>query len=234
MGRHSTNVPAILSAAVMACLTAVLPNGPAYAQSSVSQAIIGEQNQKTPEVSTEDVRRILADGSGIVIDARKRSEYVAGHIAGAKSAMLEASSTPAAFVAAVERLVGSDKSRQLVLYCNGPNCKASIQLGEMLVSSGYANVRRYQLGLPMWRTLSGPVEIELEGILRVYTIDRNGGISGCKVGDGLFETQLAGVSQRASRQAVNRWTGQGAHAGQRLQYAHHLVRKPCGTGAHAR
>jgi len=37
---------------------------------------------------------------------------------------------------------------------------------------GFTNVRRYQLGLPMWRTLSGPVEIELNGILRIYRIDQ--------------------------------------------------------------
>jgi rhodanese-related sulfurtransferase len=44
--------------------------------------------------------------------------------------------------------------------------------GEQLVAAGFTNVRRYQLGMPMWRALSGPVEIELEGILRVYKIDQ--------------------------------------------------------------
>ncbi|MCC6778448.1 MAG: rhodanese-like domain-containing protein [Hyphomicrobiales bacterium] len=32
-------------------------------------------------------------------------------------------------------------------------------------------MRRYQLGIPMWRTLNGPVEIELEGVLRIYKVD---------------------------------------------------------------
>jgi rhodanese-related sulfurtransferase len=49
---------------------------------------------------------------------------------------------------------------------------ASKKLGEQLVAAGFTNVRRYQLGMPMWRTVSGPVEIELEGILRVYKIDQ--------------------------------------------------------------
>jgi len=144
----------------------------AHAQGSVLQATLGESNQKTGEVSTEEVRRILADGSAIVIDSRKRSEYMAGHIAGAKSAMLEPGLPPDAAVAAVSRLVGDDKAKPLVLYCNGPHCQASRQLGEQLVAAGFTNVRRYQLGLPMWRTLSGPVEIELEGVLRVYGIDQ--------------------------------------------------------------
>jgi rhodanese-related sulfurtransferase len=144
----------------------------AMAQGSVYQATLAEPNQQTPEVSTEEVKRIVADGSAILIDSRKRAEYMAGHIAGAKSAMLEPGASPNALVAAVLRLVGGDKSKPLVLYCNGPHCMASREVGEQLVAAGFTNVRRYQLGMPMWRALSGPVEIELEGILRVYKIDQ--------------------------------------------------------------
>src|SRR5579871_3286184 len=46
------------------------------------QATLGETNQKTAEANTEEVSRVLADGSAIVLDARKRSEFLAGHIAG--------------------------------------------------------------------------------------------------------------------------------------------------------
>ena len=41
-----------------------------------------------------------------------------------------------------------------------------------MVNAGITNVLRYQLGSPMWRALNRPVEIELEGILRVYKIDQ--------------------------------------------------------------
>ena len=144
----------------------------AITQSSVYQATLAEPNQKTQEVSTEDVRRILADGSAILIDSRKRAEYVAGHIAGAKNVAPEPGAPPAAFIAAVERLVGGDKSKALVLYCNGQYCQAGRTISDQLVAAGFTNVRRYQLGIPMWRALNGPVEIELEGILRVYKIDQ--------------------------------------------------------------
>jgi rhodanese-related sulfurtransferase len=144
----------------------------AVAQGSVQQATLGETNQKTGEASTEEVRRIMADGSAVLIDSRKRSEYVAGHIAGAKNAAPEPGAPPAAFVAEVERLASGDKSKPLVLYCNGQHCQASRQLAAQLLDAGFTNVRRYQLGIPMWRALNGPVEIELEGILRVYKIDQ--------------------------------------------------------------
>jgi rhodanese-related sulfurtransferase len=139
---------------------------------TILQATIGEPNQKTAEVSTAEVRRIMADGSAILLDTRKRAEYVAGHIAGAKNVAPPQGAPASEYVAAVEKLVGGDKGKALVLYCNGPHCQASKQLSEQLVGAGFTNVRRYQLGMPMWRTLSGPVEIELEGVLRVYRIDQ--------------------------------------------------------------
>jgi rhodanese-related sulfurtransferase len=135
---------------------------------NIYQATLVEPNQKTPQVSTEEVRRILADGSAIVVDSRSHAQFVAGHIPGARNI----DAPPSESVAAVERLVSGDKSKPLVLYCNGPFCQASRQLGEQLVSAGFANVRRYQLGIPIWRALGGPTEIELEGILRIFKVDQ--------------------------------------------------------------
>ena len=135
---------------------------------SIYQATLAETNQKTQEVSTEQVRRILGDGSATVLDARPRSEYVAGHIPGARN--LDAPADEA--VAAVERLVSGDRGKPLVVYCNGPFCQQSRRLSDQLVAAGFTNVRRYQLGMPIWRGLGGPTEIELEGIVRIFNADR--------------------------------------------------------------
>jgi len=75
-------------------------------------------------------------------------------------------------VATVERPVSGDKSEALVLYCNGPFCGASRRVSEQLVTAGFTDVRRYQLGIPVWRALGGPTEIELEGIIRIFNVDR--------------------------------------------------------------
>ncbi len=68
--------------------------------------------------------------------------------------------------------MSGDKKKALVLYCNGPFCEASRSLSEQLVAAGFTNVRRYQLGIPIWRALSRPTEVELEGILRIYKVDQ--------------------------------------------------------------
>jgi rhodanese-related sulfurtransferase len=138
----------------------------------VRRATFNEQNQKTAEVSTQHVRRILADGSAVLLDSRKRTEFAAGHIAGARSATPPPGAPAEEFIAAVERLVHGDKATPLVVYCNGEHCKQGRRLAEQLAEAGFRDVRRYQLGIPVWRALGGPIEIDLDGILRVYQIDR--------------------------------------------------------------
>jgi rhodanese-related sulfurtransferase len=144
----------------------------AVPQADIRYATFNEQNQKTAEVSTEAVRRILADGSAVLLDSRKRAEYAAGHIAGARSATPPPGAPAEEFIAAVERLVAGDKATALVVYCNGEYCKQGRRLAEQLVEAGFGDVRRYQLGIAVWRALGGPVEIELDGILRIHQIDR--------------------------------------------------------------
>jgi rhodanese-related sulfurtransferase len=180
--------------AVTAALVTLAAINAAHAQGNdVLHATLGETGAKTAEVSTAELRRILADGSAVVLDSRKRAEYVAGHIAGARNLTLSADATPSAYAAAVAQLLGGDRSKPLVLYCNGPHCQASRQLSEQLVAAGFSNVRRYQLGIPMWRTLSGPVEIELEGILRVYKIDQTAVLLDARSADDFAETSLPGT-----------------------------------------
>ncbi len=141
----------------------------ALAQSTnILQSTLAEPDQKTPEVSTQDVRKILADNSAIILDTRPRAQFVAGHIPGARNLDAPAAES----LAAVEKLVGGDRSKPLVLTCNGPFCEASRRMGAQLVAAGFTNVRRYQLGIPVWRAFGGPTEVELEGIVRIFGVDR--------------------------------------------------------------
>jgi rhodanese-related sulfurtransferase len=160
----------IMTVACISALTAIASlTTPARAeQIGVLQATLAEPNQKTEEVSTEQLRRILSTSSAVVLDTRSREEFDAGHIPGAR----HVEAPPAERVAAVERLVNGDKASALVLYCNGPFCQASRRFAEQLVAANFSNVRRYQLGIPIWRALGGPTEIELPGVVRFYGVDR--------------------------------------------------------------
>jgi rhodanese-related sulfurtransferase len=147
-------------------LTAVVTGARAEG-ASIYQATLAETAQKTGEVSTEQMRRILADGSAIVLDTRTRAEFDAGHIPGARIFDV----APGEQVTTVLQLAGGDKAKALVLYCNGPYCQASRRLADQLIGAGFSNVRRYQLGIPVWRALGGPTAIELAGFKRVFGHD---------------------------------------------------------------
>jgi DNA-binding winged helix-turn-helix (wHTH) protein/rhodanese-related sulfurtransferase len=138
---------------------------------SILQATLAEPNLKTAEISTADLQRILADGSGIVLDTRTRAEFAMSHIPGAHNLARDPGAPPSQYVSAVEQLVGGDKSKLLVLYCNGRFCTASRSLSDQLLAAGFTNVRRYQVGIQVWRALGGPTEIELEALVRVFKLD---------------------------------------------------------------
>ena len=72
----------------------------------------------------------------------------------------------------IGRVLKGDKGAAIVLYCNGPFCGKSKRLAAELLEAGYTNVRRYQLGIPIWRALGGVTQIGPAGIQHVVENDR--------------------------------------------------------------
>jgi len=147
----------------------------AESSGNIFQATLMEASQKTPEVSTEELRKILAEKSAMVFDARPVLEYAVSHIPGALNVSAKPDVPMSEYVsdvAEIGRRVGNNKATPIVLYCNGPFCGKSKRLGEELVAAGYTHVRRYQLGIPVWRALVGITEIELAGVLHILQGDK--------------------------------------------------------------
>jgi rhodanese-related sulfurtransferase len=142
---------------------------------TIHETTLMESDQKTLEVSTNELRKILAEKSATVFDARPAMEYSMSHIPGAVN-VSEKPGVPisqyVSDVAEVGRIVGNNRSAPIVVYCNGPFCGKSKRLSEELIAAGYTNVRRYQLGIPVWRALVGVTEIELLGLLYVLRDDK--------------------------------------------------------------
>jgi rhodanese-related sulfurtransferase len=162
----------------------------------IDQATLMEPNQRTPEVSTDELRRILADRSALVLDARPHLEYAMSHVPGALNVAPKpgvAISVYVSDVREIERLVGGDRTKPLVLYCNGPFCGKSKRLSEELIAAGFTSVRRYQLGIPVWRALVGLTEIELEGVLHVLRNDRTAVFLDARSADEFLAGSLSGA-----------------------------------------
>ena len=142
---------------------------------NIHHATLMETGQPAAEVSTDELRRILADKSATVFDARPFKEYAVSHVPGALNVSAKAGVPMSVYVsdvAEIGRVLGGDKAAPVVLYCNGPFCGKSKRLASELVEAGYTDVRRYQLGIPVWRALGGVTQIEPEGIRYVLGNDR--------------------------------------------------------------
>src|SRR6185295_9254843 len=100
---------------------------------TIFQATLGETGQKTDEVSTEELKQILADKSATVLDARPSREFAISHIPGALNVAAKpgvAMSDYVSDVAEISRLVDGKKDAPLVLYCNGAFCGKSKRLAD--------------------------------------------------------------------------------------------------------
>lgn len=138
-------------------------------------AVWGAAGQKTPEISTRELKRELAAGRALVLDARPFREFAVSHIPGARNVAALPGVPMSMYVsdvAEIGRLVEGDKTRPLILYCNGPHCGKSNRLAEELQAAGHTAVRRYQLGIPTWRAFGEPTEIEPWGLKHVLENDR--------------------------------------------------------------
>jgi rhodanese-related sulfurtransferase len=181
----STIPKAILAGAIAGFLLAA----PAESQSSntesaasvaavgtcdIQHATLSEPGATTTEVSTEELRQILLSGSALVLDTRPHLEWALGHIPEALNVAPKPGMPMSLYtsdVAEVLRLTAGDNSRPLVLYCNGPFCGKSKRVADDLLAAGFTNVKRYQLGVPIWRALGGVMQLELEGIRHVFDAD---------------------------------------------------------------
>ena len=163
---------------------------------TIHQAVLGESNQRTSEVSTEELRRILAERSAAVLDTRPLLEYAVSHIPGARNVAAKpgvAMSMYVSDVAEIGRVLNGEKATPMVLYCNGPFCGKSKRLAEELLAAGFTNVRRYQLGIPVWRALGGVCEIDAAGLQYVLAQDRTAVLLDVREADEFRKGKLPGA-----------------------------------------
>ena len=142
---------------------------------NVLEAVWGRAKEKAGEISTAELKALLQTKSAFVFDARSPREFATGHIPGALNVAGKSGLPPSQYTADMREIIRAvrwDKSAPIVLYCNGPFCGRSARVADDLVAAGFTNVRRYQLGMPVWRALGGVQQIELEALRDYLKHDR--------------------------------------------------------------
>ena len=167
-----------IAAIVFVCLasacdrTAAAAEGAAPVGPSVFDGTLRDKDP-IPEISTSELQAALKDNQVVVLDARPFTEYAVSHIPGARSVPGKPGLSLAQYTADAGEIIRTipDRSRALVLYCNGPFCGRSKRFAAELQKAGYQNVRRYQLGIPTWRALGGVTQIEKDALVSLLKTD---------------------------------------------------------------
>ena len=175
---HNSGIAALISVCALAScsISNTAKDGQEESVPLARQAVSAKPGPGVSEVSTEELEKILRDQSAVVLDTRPHLEWSVSHIPGALNVAPKPGVPMALYTSDVKevgRLVDGDRSRPLVVYCNGPYCGKSKRVADELLKAGYTNVRRYQLGAPVWRALVGMMITEPEGARYVFNNDQS-------------------------------------------------------------
>jgi rhodanese-related sulfurtransferase len=165
---------------VLWVLALALPSGARSADSpnaidAVAGPSVETAGTRAPEISTRELGAELAAKRALILDARSPAEFGTGHLPGALNVAGKPGLPPSQYtsdLAPIEKLVKGNRAQPLILYCNGLYCGRSRRLADDLLAAGFTDVRRYQLGMPVWRALGGVQQIELPALLQVLEKDR--------------------------------------------------------------
>jgi rhodanese-related sulfurtransferase len=107
---------------------------------------LGERGD-VESVSAAELANRLSRGEVVALDVRPELEYLAGHIAGARSAPLDE------LAARVSELQGQG---EVIAYCRGPYCVYADDAVRIMRNRGL-QARRLDVGFPEWRRAGLPV-----------------------------------------------------------------------------
>lgn len=109
--------------------------------------------ESNAEFTVELLHELWSTNSAILLDARTKEEFTAGHIPGSFHLPLES------FTGPIPSLLEAFPTDQLfVVYCGGGDCHASHSVGSLMLNLGYTNVLIYELGYPSWTAAGHPTE----------------------------------------------------------------------------
>jgi rhodanese-related sulfurtransferase len=107
-----------------------------------------EAKEVAPQISLDELKKVVASKSATIIDANGDDMYADGHVPGA--------------IHYAEGKLGDalpkDKSAPLVAYCGGPMCTAWEFAAKEAMKLGYTNIRHYKGGIKGWKDAGQPME----------------------------------------------------------------------------
>jgi rhodanese-related sulfurtransferase len=104
-------------------------------------------------ISMQTTRELFEAGEAQFVDARKRENFIAGHIPYAIN--LPSSSFSSGWPDEIQRLV---KELKVLVYCDGLGCDASQAVAKHLIRYGFKRVLIIEAGYPGWEREGCPID----------------------------------------------------------------------------
>ncbi len=104
-----------------------------------------------PDISIEDLKAAIEEGSVVVIDVNGSKSYKNGHIPTAIDFAEVAKG-------GLADLLPEDKSTMVVAYCGGPSCGAYKKAVKAVAALGYTDVHHLSAGIRGWKSAGEAVE----------------------------------------------------------------------------
>jgi len=113
---------------------------------------LARESGRPGETVTVDAARSAQRRGAALIDARPREDYLSGHIDGAISVPFASRQSER------DRLRSElPRTRRLIVYCEGGDCRAAGDLSVWLLAEGWRDVRVLEGGYPVWEAAGFPV-----------------------------------------------------------------------------
>jgi rhodanese-related sulfurtransferase len=103
------------------------------------------------DLSFDDLSKLVAAKSVVLLDANGSTSFREGHIPGAID-----------FKAAAADLAGklpTDKGALVVAYCGGPSCDAWEEAAKAAKALGYTQIKHFSAGISGWKKAGGALEM---------------------------------------------------------------------------
>jgi len=127
----------------------VLSNERPTAQIIEDSTLEGASPEKISQpivLGKEQLKKLILDGTAIVIDARTPDEFLSGHIIGAINIPFEL------LIDYIQQVDELPRDKWLVCYCDGPPCDKGKLLADELFKMDFKQVAYYDAGLDDWKT----------------------------------------------------------------------------------
>ncbi len=108
-----------------------------------TQAAMAVETVKAPEVSLDEVKKLVESKGAVFLDANSSKTYKDAHIPGAVSY--------ADNKANLTKVLPADKAALIVAYCGGPRCTAWEAAAADAQKLGYTNIKHFKGGLKVWQ-----------------------------------------------------------------------------------